>query len=100
MAQNSISATNSVQACENTIDLEPFREQGLFSCALAKLVSTVFIYAGSVYLLITQKPRTECKWDKYYLIFLQQRHGGLPLKEARSDASCGGDLCLIPDKNI
>lgn len=30
MAQDSISATNSVQACENIIDPEPFRERGLF----------------------------------------------------------------------
>lgn len=45
MAQNSISATNSVQACENINDPKPFREQGLFPRALAKLVSTVFICA-------------------------------------------------------
>lgn len=61
MAQKSISATNSVQACENIIDPEPFREQGLFFCALANLVSTVFICAESVYLLIRQNQGTETK---------------------------------------
>lgn len=30
MAQNSVSATNSVQACENIIDPKPFRERSLF----------------------------------------------------------------------
>lgn len=30
MAQDSISATNSVQACENIIDPEPFPERSLF----------------------------------------------------------------------
>lgn len=37
MAQDSISATNSVQACENIIDPEPFWEWGLFvSLRIAK----------------------------------------------------------------
>lgn len=63
MAQNSISATNSVQACENIIDPVPFQEQGLFPRAIAKLIPTVFICAASVYLLIRQNPRTEPKQD-------------------------------------